>query len=100
MSTEPFETRHKPIELLRYAGLFAWVSATIPLFLMQLWYHVPLGTEQYLAWWILHVVFGFTYWNQVRELPVRTSLPHRLLTVSVLTISALGVSMTAETAIG
>ena len=67
---------------------------------MYTWYDEPLGSEQYLGWWILHLVFGFTYWNQVRELPVRTSLPHRVLTVSVLTVSALGVSMMAETALG
>jgi signal transduction histidine kinase len=45
-------------------------------------------------------VFGFTYWNEVRSLPIRTSLPHRLLTVSVLTVSALGVSVMAATALG
>jgi signal transduction histidine kinase len=94
------EARHRPIEMLRYAGLFAWLCASIPLFMMRFWYEVPLDTEQYLAWWILHLVFGFTYWNQVKSLPVRTSLPHRLLTVSVLTISALGVSVMAETSLG
>ena len=94
------EPRHSPIELLRYAGLFAWLCAAIPLVLMRVWYADPLETEQYIAWWILHLVFGFTYWNQVRSLPVRTSLAHRLLIVSVLTVSALGVSMTAETSLG
>lgn len=92
--------RNRPIELLRLAGLFAWLCASIPLVLMRLLYTEPLGTEQYLAWWILHLVFGFTFWNQVRSLPVRTSLPHRLLTVSVLTVSALGVSVVAQTALG
>jgi signal transduction histidine kinase len=94
------EERHKPIELLRYTGLFAWVCAAIPLVLMFSWYTEPLETEQYLGWWILHLVFGFTYWNQVRELPVRTNLPHRILTVSLLTIAALGVSMMSETGLG
>jgi signal transduction histidine kinase len=94
------KTGYKPIELLRFAGLFAWLCATIPLILMHFWYEVPLGRDQYVGWWILHGVFGFTYWNQVTELPVRTNIAHRLLTVSVLTVSALGVSMTAETAIG
>ncbi len=97
---EFLQVRHRPIELLRYAGMFAWLCASIPLFLMYFWYEEPLNTEQYLAWWILHLVFGFTYWNQVKSLPVRTSMPHRLLTVSVLSISALGVSMMAETALG
>jgi signal transduction histidine kinase len=93
-------SRHRPIDLLRYAGLFAWLCAAIPLVLMRLWYVEPLEHEQYIAWWILHLVFGFTYWNQVRALPVRTGLAHRLLIVSVLTVSALGVSVTAETSLG
>ncbi|MGK2925026.1 MAG: sensor histidine kinase [Lysobacterales bacterium] len=97
---ELIENRHRPIDLLRYAGLFTWLCAAIPLVLMRVWYAEPLGYEQYIAWWILHGVFGFTYWNQVRSLPVRTSLAHRLLIVSVLTLSALGVSMTAETSLG
>ena len=97
---EFLEARNRPIELLRYAGLFAWLCAAIPLVLMRYWYTEPLETEQYIAWWILHLVFGFTYWNQVRSLPVRTSIAHRLLIVTVLTVSALGVSMTAETSLG
>jgi signal transduction histidine kinase len=94
------EIKHRPIELLRFAGMFAWLCASIPLFLMKFWYAEPLDQEQYLAWWILHLVFGFTYWNQVKSLPVHTGLPHRLLTVSILTISALGVSMMAQTSLG
>jgi len=94
------EDRYPPIELLRYAGLFAWLCALIPLVLMYSLYPEPLGSEQYLGWWILHLVFGFTYWNQVRELPVRTSLAHRILTVSVLTVAALGVSLMSETPLG
>ena len=94
------QDKYPPIELLRYAGLFAWLCAAIPLLLMYAWYAEPLGQEQYLGWWILHILFGFTYWNQVRELPVRTSMPHRVLTVSVLTVTALGVSLTSETALG
>lgn len=93
-------SRHRPIDLLRYAGLFTWLCAAIPLVLMRLWYVEPLEQERYIAWWILHLVFGFTYWNQVRALPVRTGLAHRLLIVSVLTVSALGVSVTAETSLG
>ena len=94
------DNRYPPIELLRYAGLFTWLCASIPLVLMYAWYTEPLDSEQYLGWWILHLLFGFTYWNQVRELPVRTSMAHRVLTVSVLTLSALGVSMMAKTALG
>ncbi|MFC1690291.1 sensor histidine kinase [Pseudomonadota bacterium] len=94
------DSKHRPIELLRYAGLFIWLCATIPLFMVQWWSENPLGLNQYLAWWVLHLVFGVTYWNQSKALPVRSSIPHRLVTLSVLTICALGVSMMAETAIG
>ena len=94
------EGKHQPIELLRYAGLFTWLCASIPLFLMQYWYESPLGMNQYLTWWVLYLVFGLTYWNQVKALPVRSSLSHRLVTISVLTVCALGISMMAETALG
>jgi signal transduction histidine kinase len=97
---EILEGKHQPIELLRYAGLFTWLCASIPLFLMQYWYDSPLAMNQYLAWWVLHLVFGLTYWNQVKALPIRSGLPHRLLTLFVLTFCALGVSMMAETALG
>ena len=92
--------KHKPIELLLYAWMFTCICAAIPLFMMNFWYEEPLGTDQYLAWWILHIVFGFTFWNQVRELPVRTSWPHRILTTSILTLCALGISLVAQTALG
>jgi signal transduction histidine kinase len=94
------ESKHRPIELLRYAGLFTWLCASIPLFLMPYWYEQPLSMDQYLSWWVLHLVFGLTYWNQVKALPVRSGFLHRLITVSVLTLCALGVSMMAETALG
>lgn len=94
------ESKNRPVELLRYAGLFTWLCASIPLFLMRFWYDIPLATGQYVAWWILYLVFGLTYWNQVRTLPVRSSLSHRLVTVSILTGCALGVSMMAETSLG
>ena len=97
---EILEGKHRPIDLLRYTGLFAWLCASIPLFLVRFWYEDPLAMDRYLAWWLLHLLFGLTYWNQVRTLPIRSSLGHRLLTVSVLTICALGVSMMAKTALG
>jgi signal transduction histidine kinase len=97
---EFLESKHQPIELLRYAGLFTWLCASIPLFLIRYWTESPLGLNQYLAWWILHLAFGLTYWNQVKKLPIRSSLSHRLVTVSVLTVCALGVSMMAESALG
>ena len=46
------------------------------------------------------MVFGLTYWNQVRSLPVKSSLSHRLVTLSMLTVCALGVSMMSTTSLG
>jgi len=90
----------KTMELLRLAGLFTWVCASVPLLFMQLIYDTPLDREHYVGWWILHLVFGLTYWNQVRELPIRSPVWHRLLIVLVLTFSALGISITAQSGLG
>ena len=94
------EYKHRPVELLRYAGLFTWLCASIPLFLWRYWYATPLDWHQYVIWAILHMVFGLTYWNQVRSLPVKSSLSHRLVTLSMLTVCALGVSMMSTTSLG
>jgi hypothetical protein len=90
----------KPMELLRYAGLFTWVCASVPLVLMPFISATPLDREYYVGWWVLHLIFGLTYWNQVRELPIRSPLWHRLLIVLVLTFSALGVSVMAQSGLG
>ena len=90
----------KRMDLLRYAGLFTWICASIPLLFMPLIYDTPLDREHYVGWWILHLVFGLTYWNQVRDLPIRSPLWHRLLIILVLTFSALGVSLTAQSGLG
>jgi len=90
----------KPMELLRFAGLFAWVCASVPLVFMPLIYDTPLDREHYVGWWILHLVFGLTYWNQVRNLAIRSPVWHRLLIVLVLTLSALGISITAQSGLG
>ena len=60
---------HQPIELLRYAGLFLWFCAGIPLALMHLIYPEPLSLELYMAWIILHGLFGLMYWNLMHYLP-------------------------------
>jgi signal transduction histidine kinase len=94
------EYKSRPVELLRYAGLFTWLCASIPLFLWRYWYATPLDWHQYVIWAILHMVFGLTYWNQVRSLPVKSSLSHRLVTLSMLTVCALGISMMSTTSLG
>lgn len=92
--------RNRPVELLRYAGLFVWLCASIPLLLARLWYDSPLPMPPYLSWWALYLVFGLSYWNQVRMLPVRSGPLQRLLTLSLLTVCALGVSVVSQTALG
>ncbi len=94
------KSHYRPMELLRFAGLFTWFCATVPLLLMNVIYTTPVDREHYIAWWMLHLIFGLTYWNQVRELPHRSPLWHRLLIVMVLTLSALGISVAAQSGLG
>ena len=84
--------KYRPIELLRYAGLFLWFCAGIPLLLMRVIYPQPLSLELWIAWFILHGMFGLMYWNLMQYLPERTSTGHRLMYLSLLTASALGIS--------
>jgi len=95
-----FQTPRRPIELLRYGGLFTWFCATIPLLLINMFRTSPLPAEQYASWWLLHVLFGSMYWHYLQYLPGRTSLSHRLLYLLVLTGCAIGASLVSETAIG
>ena len=92
--------KYRPIELFRYAGLFLWFCAGIPLLLMQAIYPQPLSLELYIAWFILHGLFGLMYWNLMQYLPVRTSISYRLMYLSLLTASALGVTAVSQSALG
>ena len=67
-----FQGNARPIELLRYAGLFLWFCAGIPLLLMKQLFPVPLETTPYIAWFLLHGLFGMMYWNLWQYLPGRT----------------------------
>ena len=91
---------YRPIELLRYAGLFLWFCAGIPLVLMRLIYPEPLSLELYIAWIMLHALFGLMYWNLTRYLPVRTSLTSRLMYLALLTTSALGICAVSQSTMG
>ena len=91
---------NRAMQMLRWAGLFTWFCASVPLVLMPIVFATPLDREHYVGWWVLHLVFGLTYWNQVRELPIRTPIWHRVLTGSVLTLSAIGVSVMAQSGLG
>ncbi len=91
---------YRPTQLLRYAGLFTWLCASIPLLWMFSTYPIQLDQERYVGWWILHLVFGLTYWNLVRELPLRTPLPHRVFAATVLSLSAVGISLMSQSGLG
>jgi len=92
--------KYRPIELLRYAGMFLWFCAGIPLLFMRVIYPQPLALELYVAWFMLHGLFGLMYWNLMRYLPERTSISHRLLYLSLLTGSALGISAVSLSLMG
>ena len=92
--------KYRPIELLRYAGLFLWFCAGIPLFLLHLIIPEPLSLEDYVAWTMLHGLFGLMYWNLMQYLPERTSISSRLMYLSLLTGSALGISVVTQSFLG
>ena len=91
---------YRPIELLRFAGLFLWFCAGIPLLLMRLIYPEPLTLELYIAWIMLHILFGLVYWNLSEYLPERSSITNRLMYLSLLTGSALGISAVSHSTMG
>ncbi len=91
---------YRPIELLRYAGLFLWFCAGIPLILMRLIYPQPLQLELYIAWFMLHGLFGMMYWNLMQYLPERSSISNRLMYLSLLTGCALGISAVSQSMMG
>jgi hypothetical protein len=71
--------KYRPIELFRYAGLFLWFCAGIPMLLMPVIYPQPLALEMYIAWFMSHGLFGLMSWNLMQYLPERTTISHRLL---------------------
>ena len=91
---------YRPIELLRYAGLFLWFCAGIPLLLMRWIYPEPLVLELYTAWIMLHALFGLMYWNLTQYMPERTAISNRLMYLSLLTGSALGISAVSQSLLG
>lgn len=95
-----FQDRHRPLELLRFAGLFLWFCAGIPLLLMRVIYPQPLSLELYIAWFLLHGLFGLMYWSLMQYLPGRTDLSQRLLYLALLTGSALGISAVSQSLLG
>ncbi len=92
--------KHRPVELLRYAGLFTWICTAIPALLVDFLREAPIPQAQYIEWWVLHGLFGALYWNILRYLPGETSLLRRLAYLVALTGCALGISAVSESALG
>ncbi len=91
---------YRPTQLMRNAGLFTWLCASVPLIWMLSNDPSQLDQERYVGWWILHLVFGLTYWNLVHELPIRTPIAHRVFAALVLSVSAIGISLTSQSGLG
>ena len=94
------QSTYRPIELLRYTGLFLWFCAGIPLLLMYWIFPEPLSVELYIAWIMLYPLFGMMYWNLVQSLPEYTATSNRLMYLSLLTASALGITAVSQTLLG
>ena len=92
--------KYRPIELFRYAGMFLWFCAGIPLLLMRVIYPEPLPLELFISWVMLHGLFGLLYWNLTRYLPERTSISSHLLYLALLTATALGISVVSQSTLG
>jgi signal transduction histidine kinase len=92
--------RQRPYELLRYAGLFTWFCAGLPLLIPQLFQDMELSLERYVAWWVLQLVYGYTYWTYLKVMPGTRPVRYRLVYLVVLTASALGVTVVSQSTLG
>ena len=88
-----------PIDLLKYAGLFTWACAAIPLVLQNWMFESPLKGSDQLAWLLLHLAFGAAYWHQAKALPETTDFTSRIFSLSLMTGAALLISYISQTAL-
>lgn len=95
-----FHDRQRPYELLRYAGVFTWFCAGLPLLIPQAFRETPLPMVNYVAWWGFQLLFGFAYWTYLKVRPGTRSLERRLAYLAVLTVCALGASWASVSTIG
>lgn len=92
-------TKHEPIDLLKYAGLFTWFSAGIPLVLQKWIFIQPLSGSDQVAWLLLHLAFGAAYWQQVKPLPELPEKHARIFSLILMTSTALLVGYISRTAL-
>lgn len=89
-------------QLLRYAGLFTWACAGIPL-LLEPWYFDESGGIDRLdlfAWRFCYIGFGLFYWYITRRLGRRVNNSLDILLLALLTGSAIGVSHFSGSGLG
>ncbi|GAB4195224.1 MAG: sensor histidine kinase [Wenzhouxiangellaceae bacterium] len=85
--------QYQPTELLKYAGLLVWLSTVLVVALAPVILgDSPLPASKVLVLWALQIVFGWSYWREVRRLrtpprPGRPSICLILMTVSALAIT-------------
>ncbi len=92
--------RQRPYELLRYAGLFTWFCAGLPLLAPGQFMEELPSAERYLAWWLVQLTFGYTYWRYLRIMPGTRPMPRRMVYLVTLTACAIGVSVISYSSIG
>lgn len=95
-----FQGKHRPLELMRLAGLFTWFCASIPLLFSSMLRDNPLPQEQYIAWWVLQLLYGLVYWHLTRFLGSNMLTKLRLIFLFFLTVSSLVITAVSESAIG
>ena len=97
---ELFPAKHRPLELMRLAGLFAWVCTAIPLLFITMLRETPLPQQQYLTWWALQILYGAVYWHLTRFLGTNMLRQLRVVYLLVLTACSLGISAVSESSVG
>ncbi len=92
--------RQAPIDLLKYAGLFTWGCAGIPLIFQNWLLTQPLPHSDQLAWLLLHFSFAAFYWQQVKLLPGIASPGSRVISLIMMTACALLISYITGSGLG
>lgn len=72
----------------------------MPLFIPELVLGRTPSPNLYMAWAIMHLLFGVMYWHYLQFLPSGTSLTHRLVYLATLTICAVAICVVSDTSIG
>jgi signal transduction histidine kinase len=95
-----FHGKHRPLELMRLAGMFTWFCATVPLFFTSMLRTTALSEELYIAWWVLQISYGLVYWYLTRYLGSNMLTRLKLVYLLFLTACALGITAVSESSIG